>query len=42
MDLDEQKLLEILNTLLKDDKKNISSITELSDFNCIYEIIKIM
>ena len=42
MDSEEKNLLQILNTLLKDDKKSISSIIELSDFKCIYELIKIM
>lgn len=42
MDLEEKNLLEILNTLLKEDKKNISSMAELSDFKCIFDLIKIM
>ena len=42
MESEENNLIEILNKLLKDGGKNISSLEELSNFNKFAELIKIM
>ncbi len=42
MDSQEKKLLEILNRLLKENGKKITSLDELSNFNFIFELIKSM
>ena len=42
MDTEEKNLIEILNKFLIDSGKNITSLEELSNFNNIVELIKIM
>jgi hypothetical protein len=42
MDIEGKNLIEVLNIILKDNGKNITSLEQLSDFNIISEIIKIM
>jgi len=42
MDIEQKNLIEVLNMILKDNGKNITSLEQLSDFNTISEIIKIM
>ena len=42
MNTEEKSLIEILNKLLNDRRKNITSLEELSNFNNIVELIKIM
>ena len=42
MDIEVKNLIEVLNIILKDNGKNITSLEQLSDFNIISEIIKIM
>ena len=42
MEIEEKNILEILNILLKDSGKNISSLEKLSDFNYLEDIIKSM
>ena len=42
MDTEEKNLIEILNRLLNDNGKKITSLQELSNFNNIVELIKIM
>ena len=42
MDIEQKNLIEVLNIILKDNEKNITSLEQLSDFNTISEIIKIM
>ena len=42
MDAEEKNIMEILNIILKDCGKNISSLEKLSDFNYLAEIIKSM
>ena len=42
MDTEEKNLIAILNKLFNDSGKNITSLEELSNFNKIVELIKIM
>ena len=42
MNSEEKKLIEILNILLKDNDKKLESLEQLSDFNYIADLIKIM
>ena len=42
MDTEEKNLIEILNKLFNDSGKKIASLEELSNFNKIIELIKIM
>lgn len=42
MDTEEKNLIEILNKLFNDSGKKITSLEELSNFNKIIELIKIM
>ena len=42
MNTEEKSLIEILNKVLNDRRKNITSLEELSNFNNIVELIKIM
>ena len=42
MDTEEKNLIEILNKLFNDSEKKITSLEELSNFNKIIELIKIM
>lgn len=42
MDIEEKNLIEILNILLKENGKIITSLEQLSDFKTMSEIIKIM
>jgi hypothetical protein len=42
MDFEEKNLMEILNKLLEENGKKITSVDELSNFNFIFELIKSM
>ena len=42
MDVEEKNILEILNILLIDSGKSISSLEELSEFDYLASIIKLM
>ena len=42
MDTEEKNLIAILNKLFNDSGKNITSLEELSNFNKIVDLIKIM
>ena len=42
MDIEEKNLMEILNKLLEENVKKITSVDELSNFNYIFELIKSM
>ena len=42
MELEDKKLIEILNILLKDNGKNINSLEKLINFKFLSELIKII
>ena len=42
MDFEVKNLMEILNKLLEENGKKITSVDELSNFNFIFELIKSM
>jgi hypothetical protein len=42
MDFEEKNLMEILNKLLEENGKKITTVDELSNFNFIFELIKSM
>lgn len=42
MDIEAKNLIELLNKLLEENGKSIESLDQLSDFNYIEDLIKIM